>query len=90
MRLGAYQAFEMTWVNSAFVNMHGIVIMIVQNHLGQTAEISTSILYLTPGANGTTYSVAFGLAPGEYSATFFAIITNGAVISASIPVSFRV
>jgi len=66
------------------------VFMVVHNSLGQTVEISTGVLQLAAGANGTAYTIAFGMASGEYSATFFAVSTSGYAISSSTTAPFTV
>ena len=88
--LGSYQAFKTTWVNLGNANVTGVVVMVIHNSLGQTAAISTALLNLAVGANGTAYPVAFGLAPGEYSSSVFVVTTGGVAISATMVASFTV
>jgi len=62
--------------------------MVVHNYLGQTVEISTSVLQLGAGAEGSAYTIIFGLASGAYSATFFVVTPSGTAISTSTTASF--
>jgi len=68
----------------------GIVFMVVHNYLGQTVEISTSVLQPAAGANGTAYAIAFGLASGMYSGTFFVVGTSGVAMSTTTTASFTI
>jgi hypothetical protein len=88
--LGPYSSFETTYVNGINATVTGVVFMVVHNSLGQTIEISTCVLQLASGANGTAYTITFGLASGEYSATFFAVSTSGYAISSTTTSPFTV
>jgi hypothetical protein len=88
--LGPYQSVEISYVNSIDAAMIGIVFMVVHNYLGQTVGISTATLTLAAGANGTAFPIAFGLAPGQYSATLFATSASGVAISETATASFTV
>jgi len=85
-RLGAYESLETTWVNTGNSNLVGITIAVVHNNLGQTVEISTAILDLAIGANGTASPVVFGLVSGEYSASVFVVTAGGVAISTTVSV----
>jgi hypothetical protein len=88
VQLGAYSAFKVPYSNVLNTASVGIVFTIIRNSTYQMVEISTSTLQLAGGANGTAYMIAFGLAPGAYSATFFADTTSGGQISNSETASF--
>ena len=88
VQLGAYSAFKVPYGNVLNIASVGIVFMVVRNSTYQTVEISTSTLQLGGGANGTAYTIAFGLEPGTYSATFFAYDTSAGQISNSETASF--
>jgi hypothetical protein len=88
VQLGAYSAFKVPYANVENTPSVGIVFMVVRNSTYQTVEISTSTLQLGGGANGTAYTIAFGLEPGTYSATFFAYDTSAGQISNSETASF--
>ena len=88
--LGPYSSFSIPYVNTFNTTAIGIVFMVVHNSLGQTVEISTGVLQLAAGANGTAYTIVFGLASGEYSATFFVTEPSGVAISATTTAAFTV
>lgn len=88
VQLGAYSAFKVPYVNVLNTASVGIVFMVVRNSTYQTVEISTSTLQLGAAANGTAYTIAFGLGPGTYSATFFAYDPYYGQISNSEAASF--
>jgi hypothetical protein len=87
---GYYPAFAVPLVSTLDNTSTGIVFMVVHNSLGQTAQISTATLVLLARGNGTAYPVYFGLPPGEYSATFFAVAAAGYAFSLSETASFTV
>jgi hypothetical protein len=88
--LGPYTSFGTTYANGINATVTGVVFMVVHNSLGQTVQISTCVLQLAAGANGTAYTIAFGLASGEYSATFFVVSTGGYAISSTTAAPFTV
>src|SRR5438270_7532803 len=62
--LGAYQAFQTTWVSfGSGHDVTAIEMAVVHNHLGQTLGYSTATLQLGAGANGIAYAVVSGLPP---------------------------
>ena len=65
-----------------------IAFMVVRNSTYETVEISTSTLQLGAAANGTAYTIVFGLGPGTYIATFFAYDPYYGQISNSEAASF--
>lgn len=90
VQLEAYSSFNIPYVNLFSSASIGIVFMVVHNYLGQTVEISTATLQLAAGANGTAYPIAFGLASGTYSATFFVTEASGVAIASTSTASFAV
>ncbi len=79
--------------NHLAIDVTGIVIMVLRNGTNQTVYYSTSTLTLSGGPTGTigsAYIVEFGLAPGSYSATFFAFTFGGVPISAPTTSPFTV
>ncbi len=87
-RLGPDSSFAVPLANGVNANMTGIVFMVVHNSLGQTVEISTSVLQLAPNANGTAIEIVFGLASDMYSATFFVVTLSGVAVSETTTASF--
>jgi hypothetical protein len=69
--------------NSIGVTVSGIVIMVLRNNASQTVYYSTATLTLESGKIGSAALVEFGLVPGTYNATFFAITFGGVAISSS-------
>jgi hypothetical protein len=89
--LGAFQAFKTAWVNyNSKASDTFIVMMVIHDRLGQTVEISTSVIQLGVGAEGTAYPVVFGLSPGEYSAAIFVVTTSGVAVTTTTAISFSV
>lgn len=74
-------ATAVTYLNNLNATTLGIVILVVHNSLGQTVDYAAATLNLAPGANSTAYDVIFGLPPGTYNASLFAIIPSGTAIS---------
>jgi hypothetical protein len=89
-QLGYYSSMEIQYTSGLNATATGIVLMVVHNSLGQTVEISTSVLQLAAGANGTAYEIAFGLESGTYSGTFFVVSTSGTAMSTTTTASFTV
>ena len=89
-QLGSYSSFSTQYVSYFNATTTGIVFMVVHNDLGQTVEISTSVLQLAALANGTAYTITFGLASGQYSASFFVTSPSGTAISATTATPFTV
>jgi hypothetical protein len=67
--------------NHLSFDVPGIVIMVLRNNLGQTVYFSTGTVTIASGAIAAVELVEFGLAPGTYNATFFAITFGGVAIS---------
>jgi hypothetical protein len=87
-RLGIFRAAETTLSNHLPHSVLGVVIMVLRNSQGQTVYYSTATLNITRGLYWTAYTVEYGLAPGVYNATIFAISTTGVAISNSSTVTF--
>jgi hypothetical protein len=77
-----------TWSNHLGVNVTGIVIMVIRNSAGQTLTYSTATATIASGAIGTNENVVFGIAPGSYTATFFAFTFGGVSISNATTIAY--
>src|SRR5271154_5088899 len=79
-----------TWSNHLGINFNvtGIVMMVIRNSSGQTLLYTTATLTVESGAVGTSEDVVFGLAPGTYSATFFAFTFGGVAISNATTITY--
>jgi hypothetical protein len=74
--------------NHASVDVTGIVLLVLKNTAGQTIYYTSATVTIAPGGIGTSYDAIFGVAPGTYNATIFAIAASGVAISASTSVPF--
>jgi hypothetical protein len=77
-----------TFHNNLDVAVLGIVIMVLHNDMGQTVYFSTATMNITRGMSSTAYNVEFGVIPGIYNATYFAVSTSGVAISNSTTATF--
>ncbi len=73
---------SVTYTNGGHVQVTGIVIMSVQNALGQTVYITTSTISPAAGQSATAYLDMGPLASGSYTANVFVISTSGGSLSA--------
>jgi hypothetical protein len=78
---GTYPVGLVSYSNHLTVNVSGIVIMVLRNNSSQTVYFSTGTVTIASGAIDAVELVEFGLAPGTYNATFFAITFGGVAIS---------
>jgi len=73
---------SVTYNNPGQSQATGIVIVSVQNALGQTVYITTATITPTAGGSSTGFADLAGLASGSYTANVFVISTNGGSLSA--------
>jgi hypothetical protein len=86
--LGGVPFESVTYTNGGTAQITGIVIISIQNALGQTVYITTSTITPAAGQSETAFLDLGPLASGTgYSANIFVISTSGGSLSAPTPVS---
>jgi len=72
------------------VSVQGIVLMVLRNNSSQMVYLSTASATIASEGIAQVYLVEFGLAPGTYNATFFALSFAGVAISLPTSATFTV
>ncbi len=79
---------EVGYKNNAPYSLSGTVYFVVHNSIGQTVFYSTAAVHPMGGEIVMAYLATSGLPHGEYTASVFAISTNGVAISETSSISY--
>jgi len=79
-----------SYTNNSNAPQTAYIYGVVHNALGQTVAYTTATVSPAAGASQTGQLVLFGLAPGTYSVTLFAVSTSGTALSTTTNVSVTV
>jgi len=87
---GGNKVITATFSNNSNAPQTAYIYGVVHNALGQTVAYTTATVSPNAGASASGQLVLFGLAPGSYSVTLFAVSTSGVALSTTSTVSVTV
>jgi len=87
---GGNTLITVSYTNNSNAPQTAYIYGVVHNALGQTVAYTTATVSPAAGASQTGQLVLFGLAPGTYSVTLFAVSTSGTALSTTTNVSVTV
>ena len=85
-----YPQGVVSYSNHLTVDVTGIVVMVLRNNSGQMVYFTTGTATIASGAIVPVDLVEFGLSPGTYNATFFALTFAGVGITLPTSAAFPI
>ena len=87
---GGNTIISASFTNNSNAPQTAFIFAVVHNALGQTVEYTTATVSPAAGASQTGQLVLFGLPPGTYSVTIFAVSGSGTALSTTTSVSVTI